>query len=203
MLSCHSLRACPVDQLAILATAVATEYRKFGRLCLDREFGPYRHLGDLTARILSARRSILTRVGAPGRIEQRNRLRREPLPHDTVVMLRGGPDTVAKLVRHAIRTQQRWALDDMPLVGVSVFCALDPEGLASLDGILASRMRSYPVVHRFPAGKLHAAGFELPPTGGRPHYTIRMLSGDEAEAAKLLAVFGPPRKNRHHESHAG
>ena len=27
-----------------LVTAVATEYRKLGRLCLDREFGPYRSL---------------------------------------------------------------------------------------------------------------------------------------------------------------
>jgi len=27
-----------------LVTAVATEYRKLGRLCLDREFGPYRVL---------------------------------------------------------------------------------------------------------------------------------------------------------------
>jgi ATP-dependent 26S proteasome regulatory subunit len=30
--------------MADLVTAVATEYRKLGRLCLDREFGPYRTL---------------------------------------------------------------------------------------------------------------------------------------------------------------
>jgi hypothetical protein len=30
--------------MADLVTAVATEYRKLGRLCLDREFGPYREL---------------------------------------------------------------------------------------------------------------------------------------------------------------
>jgi len=30
--------------MADLVTAVATEYRKLGRLCLDREFGPYRVL---------------------------------------------------------------------------------------------------------------------------------------------------------------
>jgi hypothetical protein len=31
-------------QMADLVTAVATEYRKLGRLCLDREFGPYRSM---------------------------------------------------------------------------------------------------------------------------------------------------------------
>lgn len=136
-----------------------------------------------------------------GRIEQRDRLRDEPLPHDTVIVVRGGPDTVAKIVRHAHRTQQRWALDGKPLVGVSVFCALDPNGPASLDSLLATQLRSYRVVHRVPAGKLLAAGFELLPTGSRPHYTIRMMSGDEAMAARLLAVLGPPRENRNHGSH--
>ena len=138
---------------------------------------------------------------ARDRIEQRDRLRDEALPHDTVVVLRGGPDTVAKIVRHARRTEQRWALDGVPLLGVSVFCALDPDGPASFDGLLASRMCSYRVVHRVPAGKLLAAGFELLPTVGRPHYTVQMMCGDEAEAAKLLAVLGPPRENWHHESH--
>jgi hypothetical protein len=135
------------------------------------------------------------------RIEQRDRLRDEVLPHDTVVVLRGGPDTLVKIVRHARRTEQRWALDGVPLLGVSVFCALDPDGPASFDGLLASRMCSYRVVHRVPAGKLLAAGFELLPTVGRPHYTIQMMCGDETEAAKLLAVLGPPRENWHHESH--
>ena len=110
------------------------------------------------------------------------------MPHDTVVVLRGGPDTLVKIVRHARRTEQRWALDGVPLLGVSVFCALDPDGPASFDGLLASRMCSYRVVHRVPAGKLLAAGFELLPTVGRPHYTIQMMCGDETEAAKLLAV---------------
>ena len=122
------------------------------------------------------------------------------MPHDTVVVLRGGPDTVAKIVQHARRTEQRWTLDGVPLLGISVFCALDPDGPASFDSLLASRMRSYRVVHRVPAGKLLTAGFELLPTAGRPHYTIRMMSGDEAAAAMLLAVLGPPRENRHHES---
>lgn len=105
---------------------------------------------------------------------------------------------MTKIIRHACRTQQRWALDGEPLPGVSVFCALDPEGPASLAGLLAIRMRSYRVVHQVPVGRLRNAGFELMPTAGRPHYTVRMACADEREAAKLLAVLGPPRDNQHH-----
>ena len=100
------------------------------------------------------------------RIEQRDRLRDEPAPHDTIIVVRGGPDTVTKILQHTCRTQQRWALDGKPLTGVSVFCVLDSEGPASLDGLLAGRMRSYRVVHQAPVGKLLSAGFELLPTAG-------------------------------------
>jgi len=106
-------------------------------------------------------------------------LRDEPFPHDTIIIVRGGPDTVTKILRHARRTQQRWALDGKPLTGVSVFGALDSEGPASLDGLLAGRMRSYRVVHQVPVGRLLNAGLELFPTAGRPHYTVRMVSDDE------------------------
>jgi hypothetical protein len=136
------------------------------------------------------------------RIEQRDRLRDEPFPHDTIVVVRGGPDTVTKILQHARRTQQRWALDGKPLMGVSVFCALDFEGPASLGGLLAGRMRSYRVVHQVPVGRLLNAGFELLPTAGRPHYTVRMVSDDEGDAVKLLAVLGRSRDNRHHLSNA-
>lgn len=137
------------------------------------------------------------------RIEQRDRLRDEPCPHDTIVVVRGGPDTVTKILQHVRRTQQRWALDGRPLMGVSVFCALDLEGPASLDGLLAGRMNSYRIVHQVPAGRLLDVGFELLPTAGRPHYTARMASGDEADAAKLLAVLRPSRDNRCHPYNAG
>ncbi|MGH3886894.1 MAG: hypothetical protein ACRDSZ_10055 [Pseudonocardiaceae bacterium] len=45
------------------------------------------------------------------RIEQRDRLHDEPVPHDLIVVVRGGPDTVTKILQHARRTQQRWALE--------------------------------------------------------------------------------------------
>jgi len=83
-----------------------------------------------------------------------------------------------------------------------VFGALDSEGPASLDGLLADRMRSYRVVHQVPVGRLLNAGLELFPTAGKPHYTVRMVSDDEGEAVKLLAVLGRSRDNRHHLSNA-
>lgn len=105
-------------------------------------------------------------------------------------------------LQHARRTQQRWALDGEPLTGVSVFCALDSTGPASLDGLLRGRMRSYRVVHQVPVGRLLNGGFELVPTAGRPHYTVRMDSDDEGEAAKLLALLGTPRDNQYRLSSA-
>lgn len=63
-------------------------------------------------------------------------------------------------------------------------------------------MRSYRVVHQVAVGRLLNAGFELLPTAGRPHYTVRMVSDDEGDAVKLLAVLGRSRDNRHRLSHA-
>ena len=48
-------------------------------------------------------------------------------------------------------------------------------------------------------GQLGAAllgrGFELLPTGLRPHYTIRLRRADSAELGELLAALGPPVAN--------
>jgi len=72
-------------------------------------------------------------VRVPGeRIEQRTRLRIEqPLVAATLI-IRGGVDTVEKLRQHAERTERAWALDGVPLLGVSVFAVLD----MSLDDLL-------------------------------------------------------------------
>ena len=51
-------------------------------------------------------------VRVPGeRVEQRTRLRDEQPPVAATVLIRGGPDTVGKLRRHAERTARAWALD--------------------------------------------------------------------------------------------
>lgn len=113
-----------------------------------------------------------------------------------MVVIRGGPSTVAKLRTHSRRTQTYYELDGQPLFGVSVFCALDERGAASLDGLLASRMVSYPIVHLPTAGALLDAGFELLPSFGRPHYTLRLATVDEPEIERLLDALGPPQPTR-------
>jgi hypothetical protein len=107
----------------------------------------------------------------PGdRIEQRSRLRAEPPLSETTVLVRGGPDTRDKLGRHAHRTARAWSLNGQPLLGISVFAILD----IPLDDLLAARFATYRVIHLPTAAALLGRGFELLPTGLRPHYTIRL-----------------------------
>jgi hypothetical protein len=70
-----------------------------------------------------------------GREELRPYLRDEGPPDDAIVVIRGGPDTVAKLASHARRTHDAYVLDGAPLWGIFVYCALDDVGPASLDGL--------------------------------------------------------------------
>lgn len=136
---------------------------------------------------------------ASGREELRPLLRDERPPDDAVVVVRGGPTTIEKLVRHAGRTHDAFTLDGEPLWGVSVFCALDDVGPGSLDSLL-SRFASYRVVHLPTAGAIRAAGFDLLPTFGRPHFTVQLPSGDLAPVADLLQALGPDEPNPYHGS---
>jgi hypothetical protein len=56
--------------------------------------------------------------------ELRPYLRDERPPDDSAVVVRGGPDTLAKLTVHARRTHDAYALDGEPLWGISVYCAM-------------------------------------------------------------------------------
>lgn len=81
-----------------------------------------------------------------GSEDLRPRVREEPRSDD-IVVVRGGPDTLAKLAAHAQRTHRAFSLDGAPFWGVSVFCALDEIGPASLDTILVVKMANYRLVH--------------------------------------------------------
>ena len=128
---------------------------------------------------------------AGDRIEQRLRLRAEPPLSEATVLVRGGPDTRDKLARHAHRTARAWSLDGQPLLGISVFAVLD----IPLDELLSARFATYRTIHMPTAARLLDRGFELLPTGLRPHYTIRLRQGDNAELGELLAALGPPVAN--------
>ena len=136
------------------------------------------------------------------RIEQRPRLRREKPPSDAIVVVQGGRDTVDKLRCHAQRTAAAWQLDGEPLYGVSVYCALDDVGPASLRNILAD-MHSYPIVHFSTIGAVLDGGFELIATAARPHFTVRVSGIGDDELHRLLALFGQPRENTHGKSKQG
>ena len=130
------------------------------------------------------------------RIEQRQLLRPERVPDDAVIVVRGGPNSITRLARHALRTAQVWDLDGEPLFGVSVLCALDDVGPASLSGVL-SQLGTYRTVHLTTAGRIAEAGFELLATAARPHFTVRTTGTVSDEMERLLVVLGEPRDNDH------
>lgn len=134
------------------------------------------------------------------RPELRPSLRDEAAPDDGIIVIRGGPTSIAKVRSHAQRTHDAFVLDGQPIWGVSVFCALDDLGGASLEALLR-RFASYPVVHLPRAGRLRHAGFELLPTFRRPHFTVTMGTPDDAAA--LLDALGEAEPNPYHERRPG
>jgi hypothetical protein len=132
------------------------------------------------------------------REEIRPHIRDERPSTSDVVIVRGGPDTLAKLATHARRTHRAYCLDGSPLWGVSVFCALDATGPASLIGLLSGRVSTYRAVHTPTAGHIEEAGFTLLPTFARPHYTLRLHAAGHNDLERLLAALGAPRENPYH-----
>lgn len=129
--------------------------------------------------------------GVSQRIEQRPLLRAEPLPAEVTVVVRGGRDTADKLLSHALRTARAWSLDGDPLHGISVFAVLD----LPLDVLLRERFATFRTVYLPTVASLLDGGFELLPTGRRPHFTVHMRRADELEVARLLVALGPARDN--------
>ncbi len=64
-------------------------------------------------------------------------LRADPTPDDAVIVVRGGPLTVAKIVEHAVRQRAVFTYHGEPMSAISVDLAI--EGWP-LDRILRERM---------------------------------------------------------------
>jgi hypothetical protein len=126
----------------------------------------------------------------------RDFVRAEPAPRDATVLVRGGPDTPEKLTVHAERVRRRFVLDGEPVLGISVFAALDDIGQASLDGILSGKLATYRLVHLVALRVLVAAGFTILPTFHRPHMTVVLRSLDWIEL--LVVALGPTQSNPHY-----
>ena len=118
-------------------------------------------------------------------------MRKEPTPAAATLLIRGGPDTVQKLRRHAQRTARAWALDGWPLFGISVFAVLD----MPFDDLLRRRFTSFRTIYSPTVGGLAKCRFELLPTGQRPHFTVRLQSADDSELERLLAALGAAQPN--------
>ena len=128
----------------------------------------------------------------PGeRIEQRLRMRAEQPPAGTTLVVRGGRDTPDKLRGHALRTARAWSLDGQPLLGISVFAVLGEP----LGDLLRRRFATFRTIYLPTVGRLAVYGFELLPTGQRPHFTVWLRSGDDQELGQLLEALGAPQAN--------
>ena len=122
--------------------------------------------------------------------ELRPLLRVEEPPAATVFLARGGPDSIASLRSAARRTARRFCLDGEPLLGVSVAAALD----VPLDE-LVNRAPLLRFEHVYAPTVALLGGFELLPTFGRPHFTVRLERADDPELRGLLAALGPLQVN--------
>jgi hypothetical protein len=128
----------------------------------------------------------------PGqRMEQRPRLRAEEPPALATVVVRGGRDTPEKLRSHVQRTARAWSLDGQPLLGISVFAVLGEP----LDALLRRRFATFRTIYLPTVGGLADRGFELLPTGQRPHFTVRLRRGDDQELGELLEALGAVQPN--------
>lgn len=85
-------------------------------------------------------------------------MRLERAPTGTL-LVRGGPDTSAKLRTHAQPSCRAFVLDGAPVLGISMFAALDDVGLASPDELLARRLSSYRFVHLASIDRLEDSEF--------------------------------------------
>jgi hypothetical protein len=134
------------------------------------------------------------------RDDLRAHVRGEEPSLDQRVTLRGGPDNVDKLRRHALRTNRAFLLDGHSVFGVSVFCALDDIGPGSLDGLLRDRLSTYRWVHTPTVEQLTKAGFQLLATFGRPHFTLLLDDVTDDLLAQLGEALGPPVENPYHRT---
>lgn len=119
-------------------------------------------------------------------------LRAEEPPGDAVLVIRGGPLTAAKLAEHAGREAVRFSYRGLALASVSVEATV---GGWSLEAILKELLWSRTTYATATAASLRAAGYELLPTFGAPHYDVVLAAATVEAAGSLLELFGPAEPN--------
>lgn len=122
--------------------------------------------------------------------EVRALLRDEPAPAGSVLLGRGGPDTLDSLRADARRTARRFCLNSKPLPGISVTAAID----TSVDTLCAQPpLARFATVYTPTVADLRA--FPLIPMFGRSHFIVCLWLADAAELTMLLTALGPLRAN--------
>jgi len=118
------------------------------------------------------------------------RIRREELPDDALVVVRGGTLDPERLRRDARMTLARFGE-----CGISVLAARDE---AALDAIARTTLVHEAVLTLMTVGALRAARLELRPTFRTPHYTL-MTPDLDADIARLQRCDNELRSNPHHQ----
>jgi hypothetical protein len=119
-------------------------------------------------------------------------LRADPPQDATTVVVRGGPLTIEKLVQQARREQAVYSYRGQPLASISVDATV---GEWTVDAILRERLWSRSSYAVATVEVLVAAGFELLPTFGAPHYDVVLPAATIEVASSLLSLFGPAQRN--------
>jgi hypothetical protein len=119
-------------------------------------------------------------------------VRDEDPPAGAVLVVRGGPLSVERLVEHARRQAREFSYQGAPMFSVSVDATV---GAWTLEKILRDRLWSRSTYAACPVAQLRAAGYELLATHGAPHYDVIVADAEPTTAATLLAVFGTAEVN--------
>jgi hypothetical protein len=118
----------------------------------------------------------------------RYRVRREGLPDDALVVVRGGLLELLGLRSDALAAERRFGI-----AGLSVFAAPDE---AALEALATERLARFDVLTLVTMGELRLHGLEVVPTFRHPHYTI-ILRDIDADLRRLLECENVLRINRH------
>src|SRR5437667_4579169 len=116
-----------------------------------------------------------------------NHVRLEPPLHEEVLLVRGGPCSVEKLLEHARRQERRYSFEGRPMASLSVSATV---GNWTLDRILSEPLRTQSTYATCTVAQLLAAGLSCLPTHGTPHYDVLLGDSTEAEARRFRAVLG-------------
>jgi len=114
-------------------------------------------------------------------------LRGEIPPESAVLVVRGGPLTLEKIVEHAARQALAYSFRGEPMVSISADLTV---GAWTVEAILRTRMGSRSKYATVTVGVLRAAGYPLLPTFAPPHYDIVLPEVSAPAARALLAHFG-------------